>query len=302
MSRIISIQNSGESLEKCISLFYTAKKSEESFYSDNQFYVYYGHNLPKKDSNVMPHGTVGFYEEYFSKYSWCPIKSDNDLLGRREMLLKEMNENRLLSRRNVDTLCKNDYKYLKFIKNVPMKILFPKFILHLEKSVKSIFPNTKFKEVFLEENYMQYFSSLPEKKDAYSIYALNINGTISHYYLNDFGTDMYYRNLFHMFKDLSQKPVLSGNSAFFLAEIGDITKNMECYIGYRKHSREKRMNREFALAELLKNNESKIEPKNYIFSQYFDKFYMCKNYSAEKLANDVIANVYEDFINEYNIF
>ena len=35
-----------------------------------------------------------------------------------------------------------------------------------------------------------------------------------------------------MFKNLSQKTILSGNSALFIAWIQDSTRNMRCAIGY----------------------------------------------------------------------
>lgn len=292
MSKIISIQNSGESFEKCLALFYTARKSDVSFYSNNGFYIYYGHNLPKKDITISSHGTVGFYEKYFSKYDWCPISRIQDLLLMKERLLRLLNENGFISKRSRDYLYNNELLYIEFILKMPMEILFPDMFLKIREKVKDIFPNAKFDKIYLEKNYMQYFSSLPSERWAYSVYALNINGTIGRYYFSGLGNEeYYYRNLFHMFKDLSQKPILSGNSALFLAEIQDTTRNMRCAIGYREHNREKRHTRDFALQEILKEKSAIIEPRNTEFSKYFDTISDKERYSMEELANMVIARV-----------
>ena len=303
MSKIISIQNSGESFEKSISLFNTAMKSNNSFYLDNEYYIFYGHNLPKKDYKINPHGTLGFYIEYFSKYEWCPVKNEKDLFFLREELLTKLYEKGYISNRNVRRLQENNQNYIEFIRKIPMEVLFPDLITNVKEKAKSIFQNVEFKKVFLESNFMRYYASLPLEKWAYSIYALNIDGTIGHYYFNNLGGNKYYtRNLFHMFSELLKKPILSGNSALFLAEIQDITKNMNYAIGYRNHSREIRTTRNFALQQLLSKKEGIIEPKNIVFSRYFDSITTRMEISTEEMANIVIAKAYEDFLNEYKVF
>ena len=105
-----------------------------------------------------------------------------------------------------------------------------------------------------------------------------------------------------MFKDLSRKTVLSGNSALFLAEIEEVTKKTKYAIGYREHKRENRYTRNFALKHFLDNKESLIEPKNVIFSEYYNRLGENYKISAEMMSNIVIAKAYKDFLDEYNIF
>ena len=233
MSKIISVQNSGESFEKSIALFNTAMQSNNSFYLGNEYYIFYGHNLPKKDHKINPHGTLGFYEEYFSKYEWCPIKSEKDLFLLREEFLTKLYENGYISNRSFKNLHENNVNYIHFIRKIPMELLFPDLTIHVKRKAKNIFPNVEFKEVFLENNFMKYYTSLPSEKWAYSIYALNIDGTIGHYYFTNLGESKYYtRNLFHMFSELLKKPILykASNLLLFLSAknfiIPYIPKNM----------------------------------------------------------------------------
>lgn len=303
MSKIISIQNSGESFEKSIALFSTSMKSNSAFYLENEYSIFYGHNLPKKDCKINPHGTLGFYEEFFSKYDWCPIRCEQDLLMCKEDFLKKLCNEGCISNRNATKLMENNINYISFIRRIPMELLFPELTTKVKDKAKKIFPNACFNKVHLEDNFMIYYASLPIEKWAYSIYALNIDGTISHYYFNSTNFDEYdNRNLFHMFGELLKKPVLSGNSALFLAVIQDVTKNVKGLVGYRNHSREIRATRNFALNQFVNEREGIIEPKNVAFSKYFDDTIKNKGMTNESIANMAIAKAYEDFLNEYKIF
>lgn len=303
MNKIISIQNSGESFEKCIALFNTAVQSDNLFYACNKFKVFYGHNLPKKDCTINSHGTIGFYENYFSKYDWNPIKSEEDLFSKREEILFTLLNNGYISTRNISRLIENNTSYLQFIRKIPMEYVFPNLNLYVKEKVKKIFPNVQFNELFLENNFMKYYASLTSEKWAYSIYALNIDGTVGRYYFNNLGEERFYnRNLLHMFCELLKSPVLSANSAMFLAEIEDATRNMSYPIGYRNHSRENKSTRNFALQHFLEKKEGIIEPKNTVFSQYFNSFSLKQHITSETMANVVIAKAYEDFLNDNKIF
>ncbi len=62
MDSIVSLNNSGESLEKTLALYFTSLEGNEQFYSNNNLLIYYGNNLPKKNPRIHSHGTVGFYK------------------------------------------------------------------------------------------------------------------------------------------------------------------------------------------------------------------------------------------------
>lgn len=299
MNKIISLQNSGESLEKAIALMYTAKKSCREFYEENSAIVYYGHNLPKKTKNIMPHGSVGFYEKYFSDFDFNPVKDDQTLIRNKAEILQKLLNKRLITERNIKKLNADDNLYLKFIKLMPMDVVYEYVSEFIRRNAEKFFGNVSFRNIHLEDNYMTYYASLEKNKWAYSIYSLDYTGTISRFYLPNLELNNYsLRNLMHIFSELDKKSCLSGNSAMFLAAIKDMTRNMDYEVGYRDHKREIRLTRNFALESILKNKKGIIEPKNIVFSSYFNNEDVIVLDNMDEKANKVIAAAFKDFLNE----
>ena len=298
MERIISLHNSGESFEKSVVLYDTARKSDPVFYSKYNLDIFYGHNLPKKNGKINAHGTVGFYEQYFSMYDWCPVHNDEQLWRDRIELLTALTLEGFLTRRSAERLSESPNDFYLFIKRMPMEIVFPEFVEAIKRQVQIVFPNVRFKQLYLEKNFMKVYSTLPEEKWAYSIFSLELNGKIGKYFLNfRKREDLYERRLFHVFSELTRKPVLSGNSAMFIAQIQEASRKINGMIGYREHSKEKRQTRDFALNQLIYGRETIIEPKNIVLNQTFSQ-YANSTYSTEELANIVMAKAYEKFLKE----
>lgn len=303
MEKIISLQNSGESLEKVIALMYTARKSCPQFYAANASLVFFGHNLPKKTKRIMPHGSVGFYEKYFSSFEFNPVKDDGVLIEEKHKILLKLFNKKLLTERNAEKLSTNDNLYIEFIKLMPMDVVFEEVSEFIFEMAESYFGNVFFQDIHLEDNYMKYYTSLEDGKWAYSIYSLDYTGTISKFYFPNLSLDDYsLRNLVHVFNELNKKSCLSGNSAMFLAAIKDMTRNMKYKVGYREHKRETRKTRNYALESILKEKNGIIEPKNTVFSGYFNQKDVLRLSSMEEKANEVIALAFRDFLNECMIW
>lgn len=299
MKRIISLQNSGESFEKAVVLYYTALESDNSFYSDNFLDIYYAHNLPKKDLSIKAHGTVGFYKQYFAKYEWCPLNDSSYLFSNREDIINELNLNGMINRKMASKLLDNQLLYEKFISKMPMEIIFSNFVDEIKQKTDRIFSNVKFHQMHLEKNFTTIYASLPNEKWAYSIYALDSRGDIDRFYFHNNWRECYYeRNLYHEFEEIRRRTILSGNSAMFLAEIKEYSKHIKGAVGYREHSREKRLTRNYALEDFLKSRESIIEPKNCVMNAKFSEYFNSK-LTSEQLANYVIAKCYEHFLLKY---
>lgn len=298
MERIISLHNSGESFEKSIVLYNTARKSNPEFYSKYSLDIFYGHNLPKKDGKINAHGTVGFYEQYFSTYDWCPVHNDEQLWRDRTKILTALNLEGYLTRRSAERLSETSEDFYLFIKRMPMEVVFPEFIKTIKIQVQAVYPNVRFKQLYLEKNFMKVYSTLPEEKWAYSIFSLELNGKIGKYFLNlGRKEDLYERRLFHIFSELTRKPILSGNSAMFIAQIQDASRKIDGMIGYRVHSKEKRQIRDFALSQMIYGRETIVEPKNTVLNQIFSEYAHSAS-STEELANVVMAKAYERFLKE----
>lgn len=293
--KLVSIQNSGESLEKVLALYNTANRSEQDFYENYNVEIYYGHNLPKKNINISAHGTVKFYSEYFSSFSWCPPCNKNEIFQNRVKILDDLICSKRMSCRVANKLENNIDLFWNVISQLPFSYIYPEFIEKIKNAAEHIFGNVTFLELMLEQNYMSIYASLPEEKQYYSIYCLELDGNIGHYYMNFPLNEYREKNLYHMFKELSNKPVLSGNSAILLAQINEFTRKSDCIYGYRNHSRQIRPSRDFALNIMLNKGEI-LEPKNIHFSKYFEKIDMTLDSEAQ--ANIAIANAYMDFISE----
>lgn len=299
MNKIISLQNSGESLEKAIALVYTARKSCRKFYEENSIIVYYGHNLPKKNKNIMPHGSVGFYEKYFSDLEFNPVRGEQTLINDKEKILQNLLNNGIITIRNMEKIRLDNEMYLKFIRLMPMDVIYSDFSKFICQKAESFFGNVSFRNIHLEDNYMKYYASLEKDKWAYSIYTLDYTGTISRFYLPNLELSTYsLRSIVHMFKEFDRKSCLSGNSAMFLAAIKDLTRNMEYDIGYREHKREVRKTRNYALDSILKVKNGVIEPKNVALSSYFNGENVVSLKNMEEKANMVFATVFKDFLDE----
>lgn len=248
-----SIHNSGESFEKCVSLFYTTLQKNSNFYSDYKVNVFYDHNLPKKNKNLAAHGTVLFYNKYFSDCCWCPPCSQEYLWGKRTDILNNLMFQGIVSARAAEKLNSNYILFWDIVSRLPFEYLYSEFCNKLIQNSEMIFTNIKFIPIELEKNYKEIYFNLGDKKDIYNIYALEHNGIIGLYdmFLDD--DFRYEKRLNHLFKDLSKRSVLSGNSAMLLSAIDTISEKENSIIGYRKH-KYSRQNRDLALKYLLEKN------------------------------------------------
>lgn len=162
---------------------YMGVKCRRLGYEENEAIVYYGHNLPKKTKMIIPHGSVGFYEKNFASFTFNPVKNDQILINDQEKNLSNLLNRRLITEKNAEKLLKDNNLYLMFIKLMPMDVVYEKVSKFILKEAEAYFGNVSFKNIHLEENYMQYCISLEKEKWAYSIYSLDFAGTISRFYL-----------------------------------------------------------------------------------------------------------------------
>lgn len=290
-NRLISLQNSGESFEKAISLYFYTMKDNYEFYKNYNVYIYYGHNLPKKNKNICAQGTIGFYEQYYSNYNIVKNLSKNYFIENSNDIIKYLIYKNMLTYRVGLKLKEDKDIYWNYIKNLPFEYLYPNhknriLTIAMKKLNVSIVP------LYFEKNLLELLLNVKDNKDKYSIYALEYNGTIGRYYLN-------YRDnksFSHFYNMLKIKSVLSGNSAFLLEQI--LRRLNENYIvGYRNHNHEIRKNRQYVLNKILSNYNCIVEPKNYKINNLFCN--QNNNLSNECKANKVYSIAYLEFLKKY---
>ena len=292
---LVSIHNSGESLEKSIALIYNTLNKNFNFYSNYKIIIFYGHNLSKKVENfsTSAHGSIGFYQNNYLNENWCPECSNEYLWNNKQDILNLLINKKIISNRYAEKLYSNIVLYTDFISRLPFGYINSEFINKIINNSKEIFPNVEFIPIDLEKNYAKIYESLPKNKNIYSIYALENKCVIGHYDMVIQLDYRYDKRLQHLFKELGRKAVLSGNSAMFLASISYLTSDIDKTIGYRNH-KYSRPNRDNALYEILKSNNGIIEPKNEDYNSYYDKVTSCNN--MEEKSNEVVALAFKDYI------
>lgn len=291
-TKLLSLQCTSESFEKSIALIYYSFKDNYNFYKDYDTYVFFGHNLPKKEKNIHAQGTIGFYDQYYSNSNIFKNLSKDSLLKYKNNILLFLINRGIINHRVLKKFINDDNMYWNFIKNLPFEFLYPNHFKRILNFINEEY-KIKIKPLFLENNLLEIVLGIKNNTEKYSIYALNYNGTIARYYLN-YKDDLSFS---HFCKMLYRQPVLSGNSALLLENVSKrIGKNY--IIGYRPHSGNKRPNRDYALSKLLDKHSSMLEPKITRINELFGK--INNDYSIERKANEVYAYVYLDFLNNYS--
>lgn len=293
--QLLSLHNSGESLEKSIVLFYNAIQNNFSFYDEFQVSAFYSHNLPKTNLEIDAHGTIGFYEKYFQNSYWCPPCSRNYLWKMKDQILNDLVEKKIITIRIAQKLEQNEEIYWLVISRLPFSYIYPEFYKNLLINTKNILKNISFIPTDLEKNVEEIYQILPFEKNFYSIYGLEANGIIGHYDMEIKQDYRYQKRFEHLLSDLQKRIVLSGNSAMFIASIQRASKNMFGIVGYRNH-KYSRISRDTALYYLLNEHEGIIEPKNIWYNHYYDKVLSIQE--SEAKSNEVVALAYQDFIQE----
>ena len=109
--KLVSLNNSGESFEKVVSLYYYTLKNNDSFYKDFDVTVYYGHNLPKKEKKICAQGTIGFYDKYYSKDNLIKYLNKNDLIKYKHNIINYLVDNAIISKRVSIKYKQDDFLY-----------------------------------------------------------------------------------------------------------------------------------------------------------------------------------------------
>ena len=295
MQKMISINNSAESLEKSIGIMYTNIVHNPSFYNHYDITVFYGDNLTKTNHDLKVSGTVGFYDKYMSNFDFGYLFSINDLWLHRETILNDLVIRNVISQRNADKLINNYFMFTKVISMLPVRYLYPEFYNDLLCKIKLIMPNVTFEHLDLFNSCERIIDDTKDYPILYKIYGLQLNGDISIFNFSLPQDEFYNRNKIHLVKSIKKSLALSGNITVFLSQIKEKV-SCDDVIGYRHH-KNARFNREIALERILDIcHNTVIEPKNKLYNGYFDNH---KDIIInEERANEVAANVYYDFVKE----
>lgn len=284
--KLLSLQSSGESVEKALAIHYTSLFSNEAFYSNYDVSIFFGHNLPKKDSNLNVHGTVGFYAQYLSDLPYIPYCSKQYFWDNKNDILELLCMKGVITERNWNRLNSDDNLFWLFIRNIPFEFIYPDYYNKLIVESCKQLNIANLRSLYLEKSWSQMIFNIKNDFFRYSIYALEKDGHIGKYTTDG-------KNYIDLVRNLNRASVMSGNSAMLLKEIGFRIGN-KTIVGYRKHSRNIRYNRNYELGNLLKEHSSLIEPSNVFLGREFDNALSFS--SEEEKTNYVYAKVFREYL------
>lgn len=289
--KLVSINCSGESIEKVLSLYFYAFNEHSNFYSDYAVELFYSNNLPRKNSPIPVHGTIGFYNYFYSQNPLFPSCSKAFFIKNKPSVLSYLLLNQIITIRNISSY-KDDITYWNYISNLPFNIFYSRFINELVEIAKEELSVHKIADLHIKSNLYKLLERDLPHPDIYKIYSLDTNGNIG-------VNRLQYRDINHKIKtinELSKRQILSGNTALLLNEIADrISPNS--IIGYRPHTASKRGTWEIAIADFLEGRKIIIEPKICSFNNLYSD--LSEQLTPEEKTNIVYSIAYENFVQKY---
>lgn len=283
MPDLISILNSGESLEKTLVLTSLAFKHNPNFYSDyNKIRVFYYENLPRNEKGLGIHGTTKGLIENIREKKYLKYKSLDNLWEDRNHLLNKIYDQGRISVRIKEKL-KLDRKHFEdIISQFPWYFIFEDF---KEVLIKRLIGNYEDK---IDLKFLDFKNNtkgiLDKNKNLIwnsKVYLLNPNGSISQ---KDFWKDR--QNSKTNWESLNKSIVVSPNVYMFLGGLYHFyAKEDNLLIGFRKFNKTRRISYDLGI-KVLEGLNCIEEPRNVLFNNLLDKIDI--NYgkiSSEKKTN-----------------
>lgn len=287
---IISLNSSGESLEKSLSLYYYTLKKNRSFYEDYNVSLFYGHNLPKNATQETKpvHGTVSFYDYYYKGIGFFPNCSESFLISKKLFFLKNLLLNNIINYRSYQRIVQDDERFLRVIQNLPIGYIYPDYILKIKQLSTHYLRLYSINNLYLEKNWI-YYHQVDIPGTFGTLYALQDTGEIIH--INHIVNSPFEK----VYCQLKNSLVISCNTPLFIAYVAHRVKPHRPFlIGYRQHLSQSRINRG-VINDFIQQNNSIIEPKNSLINDLF------KSSMGVLSDNDVYAQCFLEYIKELHL-
>lgn len=258
--KIVSLLNSGESLDKAIALIDCAFKSNPNFYrAFERIYVFYCNDLTKKKGYYASGSIKSFIE--IQKQLGAESKYT------REYIINRLIKKGFISFRMANNLEIDNNRFSRLIQNIPWYLVFDDECKKILCFMKSKYSNVEFINIGKAFNAAKITSIMPYYSRISKLYLFLRDGNLKAYRLgkNDI-------NLPKVQKIEKQSIFAGGNVYLFIILIADFMVNnlgLDCYIGYRPASRFKRKAYDRALEFINDKYMTMIEPKNVAYNAYY---------------------------------
>jgi len=271
MPDLVSLLNSGESLEKAVVLTKLALEGNPDFYSqyDNVRILYF-ENLPRRKGSPRVHGTIGGLFENINARRHLGYNSFEDLWDDKEKVLSTLLDRGRITERMREKLLKEKDRFIKTIPNVPWYFVFDEFKKKIEgllNGTKMVLEHVNFKKISFE-----VINRAPNPDWWSRPYILNPDGIVSSRYFWKGWSREANKN---QREPIERSIVLSPNIHLFLKGVyyHFCEQDENVSLGFRKFKRFQRNSYDRGTEFLLEkmNSQCVEEPRNVLFNKRLDE-------------------------------
>lgn len=267
--KLVSLVNSGESLEKVVSLVYCAYESNPDFYhSFEEVIVFYSPNIKKKKNDEK---VVGIIDSLYKNKCYKYI-SKKDI--EKQNVLKSLYKKNKITKRQFEKLYENESLFNQIITNMSWNEIFTDFENYVIKKCESRFKNLKIYNINNFYSINELILLLPHYQSFGKVYFYDYNGSmISKKVYKSFNiksiSNLYNNSIYYTF-----------NVYILIILIYNYAKNNSIYIGYRPMKTTPRKTYDAAINYIINNYDKTIvEPRNTSFNKLLSNysFYLSSN-------------------------
>lgn len=257
--KLVSLVNSGESLEKTISLITMAYSSNYNFYSSfDEVIVFYSPNIMKSKNDFKTVGTVkSILEVGILKLLYNCEKLD-DLFTIKNIILNNLLRCKKITYRQKEKLQNNKNLFLKLITNMSWLEVFPELENLIIENISGKYKNLRIISMSSSYNLMDIIPILPSFQDFGKIYFYDYNGSTIMKKVNKVSN----YNLLH---SIEQNSIYFTYNVyvFMLIAFDYVIKSEDVILGYRQMKNTYRKSYTEAINYILKKcSKVMIEPRN----------------------------------------
>ncbi|MEK6878365.1 MAG: hypothetical protein AABY22_02090 [Nanoarchaeota archaeon] len=271
MVDLVSILNSGESLEKAVVLTKLALKENSDFYVqyDNVRILYF-ENLPRRRNSPRSHGTIGGLFENINIKKQTGYNSYEDLWDDKNKVLDILLSKERITERMKEKLLKDKGRYIKTVLNLPWYFVFDEF----KEKIKRLLNETKISLEYVDFKKISFevIDRAPNPDWWSRPYILNPDGIVSSRYFWKGWSREANKN---QREPIQRSIVLSPNVHLFLKGIyyHFCEQDKKVVLGFRRFKRFQRNSYDQGTEFLLDKMISRCveEPRNVLFNRLLDK-------------------------------
>ena len=266
--RIVSLVNSGESLEKTVALIMTAYESNLHFYSSfDEVLVFYSNNIKKSKNDDKIIGTVkSLFDSHLIQLIYN-YSQEKDLLKIKYTILDNLHERKRISNRQKNKLANDEVLFLKLITNMSWLEVFPNLEKKLIEKVSSLYKNVRFINM-CDYPLTKIIEFIPHFQSFGKIYFYDFNGNTVLKKVNKISS-------LNKLENVKKNSIYyTFNVYIFIMIIFRFLKyNNDIIFGYRKMKNTYRKSYYVSINYVLSNyNNTIIEPRNFKFNEKLSKW------------------------------